>query len=68
MNAIFLNNYLKYKSYTYTNQKTDTGRVVKKNNQTVCCSQETPFKFNDLSRMKAKGRHKMYRVNIIDQN
>lgn len=41
---------------------------IKRNNQIICCSQESPFEFNDISRMKARGRHKMCHINIINKS
>lgn len=46
-----IDNYVKYKWSTYTNQKTGIGSELKKKSPTIFCLQENHFKFNNISRL-----------------
>ena len=46
-----------------TNQKTQTGKLDKKQNPSVCCIQETHLTCKDTQRLKIKGWRKIYQAN-----
>lgn len=45
-----IDNYVKYKWSTYTNQRTGIGSELKKT-PTIFCLQENHFKFNNIGRL-----------------
>ena len=45
------------------NQKTQTGKLNKKPNPSVCCVQETHLTGKDTQRLKIKGWRKIYQAN-----
>ena len=51
----------------YVNQKTEIIRVDQKPHPTICCLQETHFKYKDTQRVKVKEWRKLYYANFNEQ-